>query len=74
MVYQELSKNNILVNSTESLLLSQSEKILFLVNLIKLRTKTFTDELKYRLIEYFLKPVENDFSWIKENLCLSIQD
>ena len=74
MVYQELSKNNILVNSTESLLLSQSEKILFLVNLIKLRTKTFTDELKYRLIEYFLKPVENDFPWIKENLCLSIQD
>ena len=74
MVYQELSKNNILVNSTESLLLSQSEKILFLVNLIKLRTKIFTDELKYRLIEYFLKPVENDFSWIKENLCLSIQD
>ena len=74
MVYQELSKNNILVNSTESLLLSQSEEILFLVNLIKLRTKIFTDELKYRLIEYFLKPVENDFSWIKENLCLSIQD
>ena len=74
IVYQELSKNNILANSSESLLLSQSEEINFLVNLIKLRTKIFTDELKYSLIEYFMKPLENEFSWIKESLCTSIEE